>query len=98
MPLITLRCKNCNLQQEIYVVSQNLNDEHRCSHCNQPMVRVFIPPHSNIDSMIDTNDVGKVIQEKNERLKKQYQATSKEQQSLREKVNELYRKRMEKLG
>jgi len=62
------------------------------------MVRVFIPPHSNIDSMIDTIDVGKVIQEKNERLKKQYQATSKEQQSLREKVNELYRKRMEKLG
>lgn len=62
-----------------------------CKHCNSPLKRQF--PFSvnviGVEKEKNGNDLGKVIKEKNESLKRKWSGYSYEEQNLRKKITKI---------
>lgn len=69
-------------------------DVKTCSQCGDTLTRVF-PTSVNVKSSIEINNqpVGKVIEEKNTKLKNMWGAYSHEQQSLKDKIHKMAEER-----
>jgi len=100
MPCYDFKCKACNTTiTDIYVSSQQVSGglNIACPKCNTLMERLFpTNVHAKIGMSMDGADVGKVIQEKNEKLKKKWEGYSYEEQNLRKNIAEQTRKRVER--
>ena len=87
-------CKEFNISYERYV--SNPSHIVSCNLCQGNMVRMFpLKTHIvGVGKEKDGKDLGKVIKEKNESLKKKWSGYSYEEQNLRSKINEMTEERI----
>ncbi len=101
MPLYRFKCVNtaCKQYNEIterYVF--NPSDIVKCDICNKNLLKIFpLSFHvKGVEREVDGKDLGKVTQEKNEKLKQKWSGYSYEEQNLRKKVNKMAEERLKK--
>lgn len=88
MALFSFVCENTkcdNYEKIVKRIIKGLSEKQYCSLCGEELRKIF-NFQGRIDMKKGTRDVGKIIQEKNESLKKKWTSYSYEQQSLREKI------------
>ena len=93
MPCYDFQCVKCLYIDENVVVDPKEKVDKVCKKCGFPMIRLFpTTVHTNIEHIVDGKDRGKVISEKNKKLKKMHAGYEHEEQNLRKsitkKVNE----------
>ncbi|MCK9541094.1 MAG: hypothetical protein M0R03_03590 [Novosphingobium sp.] len=86
-------CSNCN-EEFLASVEYFLNNS-KCPTCSSELQLTTLQSshHVVIDGVWDSQDRSKVIVEKNEQLRKRYAGYSYEQQSIKEKVNKMAKKK-----
>jgi predicted nucleic acid-binding Zn ribbon protein len=88
MPTYTYDCNTCNESSKHFVSHKDV--QLNCATCGDVMVRNFpLGVHTVVGSQLDSKDVGKVIQQKNDILKKKWSGYKREEQSIREKMAKL---------
>uniref|UniRef100_A0A7C3SMQ1 Uncharacterized protein n=1 Tax=Dictyoglomus turgidum TaxID=513050 RepID=A0A7C3SMQ1_9BACT len=98
MPVFSYKCINVDCSNyEVIVkrVSFKFSSDEVCEICKKPLKKVYnffnvSVKSSNSDSV---TNIGKIIEEKNNSLKKKWEAYSYEQKSLREKISEKLKER-----
>ena len=97
MPCYDFQCVKClKIDENILVAPKEVIDR-PCSVCGFPMVRLFpTVVHVNIDHIVDGGDRGKVVSEKNKKLKKMHAGYEHEEQNLRKSITEKVKEKMEK--
>jgi hypothetical protein len=97
MPCYDFICNNVqclHVLRDVVIKHAQLGDSKPCPKCNKNMIRQFPTSiHTKVGMSVDGADVGKVIQEKNERLKKAWEGYSYEEQNLRESIEKKVQKR-----
>ncbi len=101
MGIYRFKCTNisCNKYNEVvekYVFSSSTAVF--CELCNEPLLKMF-PLSFHVKGAgreIDGKDLGKVTQEKNEKLKQKWSGYSYEEQNLRKKINKMAEERINK--
>ncbi|MFA5394964.1 MAG: hypothetical protein WC346_02990 [Methanogenium sp.] len=89
MPLYDFRCSKCPQRDiDVLLKADELSTHVRtCSVCGAQMIALFPTAlHTKIDSTIDSRDRGKVVTEKNKKLKKRHAGYEHEEQNLRKKI------------
>ena len=88
MPLYDYKCPKCAHKEiDVFRWNTNLESAEHCPKCGIAMVRLFPKnTHVEIDGTFDSKDVGKTIQEKNEKLKEKNAGMSYESESIKNKT------------
>jgi hypothetical protein len=87
MPCYDFQCVNClKINKNVIVNSQEKIDR-VCTECEFPMTRLFPTiVHTNINHIMDSKDRGKVVSEKNAKLKKLHAGYEHEEQNMRKSI------------
>ena len=89
MPCFDFKCPACGHEVKDKVLLSSSPVTVCCSKCQCPMSKQFpTSVHTLIDSVVDSCDRGKVVKEKNERLKKMHAGYNHEQRALRRNIEE----------
>jgi len=97
MPVFDFKCDSCGERvNDEYIPRMENPDPVRCPKCGAVM-RKLMPNriHAKIGASFDGRDVGTVVKEKNEKLKKKWAGYSYEQESLKEKINNAVQKKVD---
>lgn len=94
MPCYDFACTRCATVSENVVVTSS-DQTVVCFVCGAPMERLFPTSfHTKIGVGLDGRNRGKVVQEKNERLKKMHAGYSGEEQNMRKEISEQIKKKV----
>jgi hypothetical protein len=97
MPCYDFQCIKCLKIDENVLVAPKEVVERTCSVCGFSMTRMFpTAVHVNIDHIVDGGDRGKVVSEKNKKLKKMHAGYEHEEQNLRKSITQKVKEKMEK--
>lgn len=97
MPIFDFKCKSCGTVERDILVSKQDPTPQLCTGCGDDMDKIFPKSvHTKVGTSVDGKDVGKVVQQKNEQLKKQYGGYSYEEQNMRKHVESMAIDRMNK--
>jgi hypothetical protein len=97
MPCYDFQCVKCLEIDENVIVDPYDNIDRTCKKCGFPMVRMFPSTvHVTIDHIVDGGDRGKVVSEKNKKLKKMHAGYEHEEQNLRKSISQKVKEKMEK--
>ena len=97
MPCYDFQCVKCLKIDENVLVIPKEKVERICSECGFPMIRLFpTVVHVNINHIVDGGDRGKVVSEKNKKLKKMHAGYEHEEQNLRKSITQKVKEKMEK--
>ena len=101
MAIYNYKCKNKECSEYNKIIEKyifNLTEILFCKNCNKELTKIFpLNVHvKGVGKEVDGKDLGKVTQEKNERLKKKWSGYSYEEQNLRSKINKMVEEKKSK--
>jgi len=98
MPFIDFYCKKCDRIEEdmFFQPAQMPPPDQLCPKCNEPMRKLYPSVvHAKVGAIFDNADRGKVIQEKNNKLKAMHAGYSYEHSSMRQKIEAQVQQKLE---
>ena len=94
MPIFDYKCQKCGAKQrDVFVRSVRESEHLVCRICEGPLTKMISHVHVRVGNSVDSQNPGKVIQEKNEQLKRRESGYHHEERHLREDVERRVREK-----
>lgn len=95
MPRYDFKCYCGYTSEDVFLTLSKIDAPHYCPICNKVMKRQFpVNTHFIWENQLDGKDAGKMIAEKNNKLKEIHSGYSYEQKSLKEKCENLVNQKL----